>query len=107
METGGGSGVSESAPKALSPDDVRAKVADLEGWRVADGKLVKSFDFDDFVSAVRFVDRLADVAEQMGHHPDLNLGWGNVTAQLSTHSAGGITDADISLARGIDGVREG
>jgi 4a-hydroxytetrahydrobiopterin dehydratase len=99
--------VSESAPKALNPDEVRARTADLEGWRVEDGKLVKSFDFDDFVSAVRFVDRLTDVAEQMGHHPDLNVGWGKVTAQLSTHSAGGITDADVSLARGIDGVREG
>ena len=95
--------MNEKGPKALTADEIKSETAALEGWKVDDGKLVKTFEFDDFKSAVKFVDRLTEVAEEMGHHPDLRVGWGKVTAELSTHSVGGISDADIALARGIDG----
>ena len=74
------------------------------GWSFEDGKLVKSYTFPDFVAAVEFVDRLTVVAEAQNHHPDLFVGWGRVTVQLSSHDVGGVTARDFRLAAALDGL---
>jgi 4a-hydroxytetrahydrobiopterin dehydratase len=84
----------------LNLDDLAGPI--LRGWRFEDGKLVKSYTFPDFVSAVAFVDRLTVVAEAQNHHPDLLVGWGRVTAQLWSHDAGGVTARDVRLAKALD-----
>jgi 4a-hydroxytetrahydrobiopterin dehydratase len=86
----------------LSPDELAEGVRSLSGWSVEDGKLVKPYTFPDFVSAVGFVDRLTAVAEAHNHHPDLFVGWGKVTVQLSSHDVGGITARDLRLAAALD-----
>jgi 4a-hydroxytetrahydrobiopterin dehydratase len=98
--------VSESASTrgVLGPDDVAKRLQALSGWRLEDGKLVKSYAFPDFVAAVGFVDRLTPVAEAQNHHPDLLVGWGKVTVQLSSHDVGGITGRDFRLAAALDGL---
>jgi 4a-hydroxytetrahydrobiopterin dehydratase len=98
--------VSESASTrgVLGPDDVAKRLQALSGWRLEDGKLVKSYTFPDFVAAVGFVDRLTPVAEAQNHHPDLLVGWGKVTVQLSSHDVGGITGRDFRLAAALDGL---
>jgi 4a-hydroxytetrahydrobiopterin dehydratase len=88
--------------EVLSPDDIAQRLQSLAGWSVQDGKLVKSYAFPDFVSAVAFVDRLTIVAEAQNHHPDLVVGWGKVTVQLSSHDVGGITTRDLRLAAALD-----
>lgn len=89
-------------PARLSQDEIEERVRSLTGWQVEAGKLVKAYSFDDFMGAVGFVDRLAPVAEAEGHHPDLEVGWGRVVVKLSTHSAGGLTEQDFSLASRLD-----
>ena len=98
--------MSESASTrgVLGPDDVAKRLQALSGWRLEDGKLVKSYTFPDFVAAVGFVDRLTPVAEAQNHHPDLLVGWGKVTVQLSSHDVGGITGRDFRLAAALDGL---
>lgn len=66
------------------------------------GKLTKTFTFDDFMGAVRFVDHIAPLAESEGHHPDLQVSWGRVVVELTTHSAGGLTAKDFKLASLIE-----
>jgi 4a-hydroxytetrahydrobiopterin dehydratase len=86
----------------LSPEEVEEQLRGRAGWRVEDGALVKSFTFSNFVSAVAFVDRLTFAAEAQNHHPDLEVGWGKVTARLRSHDAGGITARDFRLAAALD-----
>ena len=72
-------------------------------WREQDGALVRDFEFKDFVAAMAFVNRVADAAEEVNHHPDILVhGWNNVRLTLSTHSEGGLTDADFRLAAQIE-----
>ncbi len=78
----------------------------LEGldWELEDGQLVKVVRRSGFSGALAYVGEVAGLAERAGHHPDVEIHWDTVTLRLSTHSAGGITSADIVLATGIDGL---
>jgi len=88
-------------PAQLSQDQVSAALKDLPGWSVRDGKLHRDFKFKDFSAAFAFMTRVGLAAEKMDHHPDWSNSWNKVTVDLVTHSAGGITDNDINLARKI------
>ncbi len=79
-------------------------MADLEdGWRHEDDALVRDLRFPDFRAALWFVNRVADLAEERNHHPDILIhGYSNVRLTLSTHSEGGVTEADHALAAAID-----
>jgi len=75
-------------------------------WSEEAGALGKEFRFEDFAGALAFVNRVGAVAEEMNHHPDIDIRWNTVTLHLSTHSAGGVvTDLDRELAARIDGLR--
>lgn len=76
----------------------------MDGWRHEGMAIVKEFELRDFVGSVGFVNALTGPAEEMGHHPDLVISWNRVTVSLSTHSEGGITDADFRLAAAIDAL---
>jgi 4a-hydroxytetrahydrobiopterin dehydratase len=70
-----------------------------------DQSIVRELSFADFVAAIAFVNRVAEIAEAANHHPDILVhGWKEVRLTLSTHSQGGLTDADFRLARQIDAV---
>jgi 4a-hydroxytetrahydrobiopterin dehydratase len=72
-------------------------------WREEGDALVQDYEFQDFGAAMRFVDKVAELAELKGHHPDILVhGWNRVRLVLSTHSEGGITRSDIDLAARID-----
>lgn len=87
----------------LLPDEaIEARLGELEGWARDGEAITKKFDHGDFVGSVEFVRRLAGPAEEMGHHPDLEISWSEVTVSITNHSAGGLTDADFELARRID-----
>jgi 4a-hydroxytetrahydrobiopterin dehydratase len=81
--------------------------AGLEGsaWRREGEAIVRDLRFADFAAAIAFVERVAEVAEQANHHPDILVhGWNKVRLTLSTHSEGGITGADLALAQRLDGL---
>jgi 4a-hydroxytetrahydrobiopterin dehydratase len=64
--------------------------------------LIKLFSFKNFKEALKFVNKVGDLSEKAGHHPDVNLGWGYVKVWLTTHDAHGITEKDYELAKQID-----
>ncbi len=77
--------------------------AQLPGWQVVGGHhLEKTFLFPDFKTALAFVNRAGEIAEQQGHHPDLLLSWGRVQVTTYTHKVDGLTESDFILAAKID-----
>jgi 4a-hydroxytetrahydrobiopterin dehydratase len=74
-------------------------------WRREGSSIVREWRLDDFEGAIAFVNRVAEVAERADHHPDILLhGWNRVRLELSTHSEGGVTEADLALASELDGL---
>jgi 4a-hydroxytetrahydrobiopterin dehydratase len=90
----------------LGDDGVRTALAALPQWSGDAQSISRTVKAPDFLTAIRTVDDVALVAETMDHHPDIDIRWRTLTFILSTHSAGGVTAADIELARGIDEVAE-
>lgn len=88
----------------LSDAEIEAKLGELSGWERRGEAIVKAFGRGDFVGSVKFVDALVEPAEAMGHHPDVEISWETVTVRISTHSEGGLTDADFELAAKIDAL---
>ncbi|MGH7273644.1 MAG: 4a-hydroxytetrahydrobiopterin dehydratase [Nitrospiria bacterium] len=86
----------------LPPEEIKNRLTGLAGWQLADNAIKKQFKFNDFMSAVAFVNRVANAAEAADHHPDIVINYTRVTMSLSTHSAGGITVKDFDLAQKID-----
>jgi 4a-hydroxytetrahydrobiopterin dehydratase len=83
---------------ALSSTDIASRLTTLPDWRVESGELVRTFQFSDFRAAMAFVNRVADLAEEAGHHPDIDIRYNKVRLALVTHDAGGITAKDFDLA---------
>ena len=88
----------------LADEEIEGRLADLNGWSREGDAIVREFDRGDFVGAVEFVKALVAPAEDLGHHPDLEISWSKVTVRATTHSEGGLTDADFELARRIDHI---
>ena len=86
----------------LTDEQIVSALQELDGWAYEDGAVVRTFRFHDFVPAVDFVNRLAEVAEQRQHHPDIDIRYNKVTLRLSTHSAGGVTQQDLELAGALE-----
>ncbi len=77
---------------------------DLPGWTFEADAIHKEFTFGGFRSAISFIDRLADKAVEAKHHPDIENHYNRVTVSITTHDEGGVTDADLALARAIESV---
>ena len=88
----------------LSDPEIDERLAGIEGWERSGDAIVKEFDNGDFKGSVDFVNRLTPEAEEMNHHPDLEISWKTVTVSITNHSEGGLTDDDFELARRIDAL---
>jgi 4a-hydroxytetrahydrobiopterin dehydratase len=88
----------------LEDSEIESRLADLDGWERAGDAIRKEFKRDDFVGSVKFVDALVEPAEDMGHHPDVEISWDTVTVTISTHSEGGLTANDFELAARLDAL---
>jgi 4a-hydroxytetrahydrobiopterin dehydratase len=88
----------------LSDDEVRGGLEALPGWRRAGDEIERSYELPDFRTALAFVAYVGELAENMNHHPDIDLRYNRVRLALSTHSEGGLTAKDLTLARRIDRV---
>lgn len=98
--------MSDPTIAALSAEQVRCALEELEGWTFDGGRLTKIYTFDSFAEAVGFIVRLAFEAERQNHHPDLRNVYQRVEVALSTHEAGDrVTERDLRLARAIDALR--
>lgn len=87
----------------LPDDEVEAATSGL-GWERRDDKLVRVFEHRDFAAAMQFVNAVAQMAESVNHHPDISIHWNKVELTLWTHTAGGVTRADVDMAGAIDGL---
>jgi 4a-hydroxytetrahydrobiopterin dehydratase len=87
----------------LTDDQIDLALRDhLPSWKVVDNELVRSVKADTFLDGIRLVATVAQLAESMNHHPDMDIRYTTITFRVSSHDAGGITDDDLVLARHID-----
>ena len=88
----------------LEPNQVAALLGELKGWEAKDDKLTKTFTFKDFVTAMEFLNRVAEVAEAEGHHPDFAVHYNRVDFTIFTHDVGGLSENDFIVAAKIDAL---
>ena len=90
----------------LTEAEITAGLASLSTWELSEDKtsISTSFELTDFVAALDLVNQIGHEAEQRNHHPDIDIRWNTVTLVLSTHSEGGLTEADLALAQRINDV---
>jgi 4a-hydroxytetrahydrobiopterin dehydratase len=96
-----------SRPPRLSPDDVQTALSALPLWSGGADGIERTLQLPSFRSAVEAISMVADVAEQLDHHPDMDLRWTQVRVAVVTHSAGGVTELDLELARRVDALFPG
>ena len=89
-------------PALLEPEAVHRLLAEVPDWQLEGNAIARTFQFENFLLAIDFVNKVASEAESMNHHPDIDIRWNKVRLTLATHSAGGLTDVDFTLARRID-----
>jgi 4a-hydroxytetrahydrobiopterin dehydratase len=92
------------AYRQLSGDEIAEGLKELQNWDVEGEKLAKSFEFDAYREGVDFATRVADLADRLDHHPDIEIGYKKVRISMNTHSVGGLSPYDLELARQIDGL---
>lgn len=86
----------------LTPTVLRTALKSIPHWSRRGRKIVRTFEFEDFLAAMKFVNAVARAAEKAGHHPDIDIRWNRVTLVLTTHDAGGLTGRDLALAAHVD-----
>lgn len=89
----------------LELEEVIDRLAEYEGWEQEGGMLGKRFDFEDFSAAIDFVNEVADIAEDLDHHPDIHVqNYDTVLLNVTSHDAGGITDRDFELVGRVEDI---
>ncbi|MCH6575334.1 MAG: 4a-hydroxytetrahydrobiopterin dehydratase [Bacteroidetes bacterium] len=88
----------------LSEQDIMQNLSSLDGWEQSGIEIEKQFKFKNFIHSIGFVNKVAILAEKADHHPDILVQYNKVKLVLSTHSEGGITEKDFSLANQIENI---
>ncbi|MDQ2700074.1 MAG: 4a-hydroxytetrahydrobiopterin dehydratase [Actinomycetota bacterium] len=86
----------------LKDEQIDQELSRVQDWAREGDRIVRNFEFEDFVAAVKFVDGLVEPSERLGHHPDLAISWNKVEVGIFDHAEGGITSKDFRLAAEID-----
>ena len=89
----------------LTEDEIAVGLSRAAGWERAGNAITGTVTLGDFRDAMLYAGAVAYLAEAVNHHPDITISWNRVTLTLSTHSAGGLTGADLALAEKISGLR--
>jgi 4a-hydroxytetrahydrobiopterin dehydratase len=89
---------------ALSKEEIRKMLKSMPEWSLAGNAIHRKFALKSFMAAIAFVNRIAEVAEQANHHPDITVNYSQVIISLSTHSESGITQKDFQMAEAIDKI---
>ena len=92
----------------MNHEEIQKYLSQVPGWGVEkDHHLLRTYSFPDFVSALAFVNKVGNLAEAEGHHPDIYLSWGMVRVQIWTHKIDGLTESDFILAAKINQLPQG
>ncbi|MEX0967591.1 MAG: 4a-hydroxytetrahydrobiopterin dehydratase [Bacteroidia bacterium] len=94
----------EGGVEKFTPDQIKEYKTEIDPhWKVEDNyKISRVFLFDDFAQAMAFANKVGDLAEEEGHHPDLHISWGRAEVELYTHAIGGLSENDFIMAAKID-----
>lgn len=96
----------EGGTPPLGEADAKKRLEEVSGWSREGKKIVKKYSFSNFKEAMAFVNRVADIAEEEGHHPDIFVSYNKVTLSLTTHAIAGLSENDFILAAKIDGIKQ-
>lgn len=91
----------------LTPEQIHEALGGLPGWQLKGIQISKQYELSGFVEAMAFVNQVAALAERADHHPEITIRYRRVVLTLSTHSAGGLTEKDVSLAQAIEKLAGG
>jgi 4a-hydroxytetrahydrobiopterin dehydratase len=97
----------EGGVPKLGPEAVQELLAQVDGWALGDERITKRLKFRDFAHLMAFANRLADLAEREGHHPDFAVHYNILDLAIWTHAVGGLTENDFILAAKIDALGGG
>ena len=86
----------------MTPPLIKAALAETPNWKKKRALIARTYEFKDFVAAMKFVNAAAKLAEQAWHHPDIDIRWNKVALALTTHDQGGLTAKDFALAKKFD-----
>lgn len=86
----------------LTANQIESALATLPRWKQRASAIRRTYQFEDFVAAMKLVNAVARLAEKAQHHPDIDIRWNKVSLTLTTHDAGGLTEKDFELARQCD-----
>ena len=96
----------EGGMPPMSDIEAEKMLKELNNWKIHSAKLVKEYNFSDFKEAIKFVNKVADIAESEGHHPDITVNYNKVKLELITHAVGGLSENDFILAAKIDEISQ-
>jgi 4a-hydroxytetrahydrobiopterin dehydratase len=88
----------------MSEREVKVMLEKIQGWKWKENKIRKVYRFKDFKESMKFVNKVADLAEEEGHHPDISISWNKVKLTLTTYAIGGLSENDFILASKIDRI---
>jgi 4a-hydroxytetrahydrobiopterin dehydratase len=92
-------------PRLLTSREVDGKLRTLRGWKRSGRFITKTFEFDEFMDGISFLNKVARIAEAHEHHPDIKIRYTSIKLSIQTHSEGGVTSWDVGLARAIDRIK--
>ncbi len=96
----------EGGVAPLTPTEITSLLKGLKDWALAEGKLVKTFDFTDYYDTMAFVNATAWISHREDHHPDLTVGYNKCRVEYITHAIGGLSENDFICAAKIDALFE-
>ena len=85
----------------ISPDEINKSLTD-KGWKYSDKKISKTFNFDQYMDGINFVNKIAELAETSNHHPNITILWCKIDVTIFSHDMGGVTTKCVNLATSID-----
>ena len=88
----------------LSNTDIQYAISDLNGWEFKNNAIHKIFTFESYLNSIAFINRLAEIAEEKNHHPDMVVGWCKIDVAFTSHDQGGVTTACIDMAKKAESV---
>ena len=89
-------------PQLLKDSEIRSRLKHLKGWKHEGDYITKTFEFKRFMDGISFLNKVAEVAEEQEHHPDIHVRYTTVVLSVQTHSEGGVTEWDLDLAEAIE-----
>ncbi len=95
----------ESGDSPLSEAEAKMNLEKVTAWKLNKNKIEREFVFKDFEEAMKFVNNIADLAEDEGHHPDIHIHWNKVMLELWTHSMNGLSENDFIVAAKINNLK--